>query len=51
MNYESELAYTQTTVTKVTIADEGWYTCLVRNDIGHRLASAYLRVVDREYKR
>lgn len=30
----------------VTHEDEGWYTCLATNDLGHTASSAYLRVVD-----
>lgn len=33
-------------LSNVTYEDEGWYTCLASNTLGHSYASAYLRVVD-----
>ncbi|XP_031617261.1 fibroblast growth factor receptor homolog 1-like isoform X2 [Contarinia nasturtii] len=30
----------------ITHADEGWYTCIAANSLGHTTASAYLHVVD-----
>lgn len=33
----------------VTYADEGWYTCIAANSLGHTVGSAYLRVVDRKH--
>jgi hypothetical protein len=30
----------------VTLADEGWYTCVAKNAFGMTFASAYLHVVD-----
>uniref|UniRef100_A0A182F986 receptor protein-tyrosine kinase n=1 Tax=Anopheles albimanus TaxID=7167 RepID=A0A182F986_ANOAL len=34
------------TLTNVTHADEGWYTCVAANSLGASYDSAYLRVVD-----
>lgn len=30
----------------VTYEDEGWYTCIASNSLGHSAAKAYLRVTD-----
>lgn len=33
-------------IRNVTYEDEGWYTCLAANSLGHSFASAYLKVVN-----
>lgn len=33
-------------IQNVTHKDEGWYTCIAANSLGHTLSSAYLKVVD-----
>uniref|UniRef100_A0A1A9X2U1 receptor protein-tyrosine kinase n=1 Tax=Glossina brevipalpis TaxID=37001 RepID=A0A1A9X2U1_9MUSC len=33
--------------TNVTHREEGWYTCVASNTLGHSLASAYMKVVDK----
>jgi hypothetical protein len=30
----------------VTLADEGWYSCLVGNNMGRAMTSAYISVVE-----
>lgn len=34
----------------VTEKDEGWYTCIAQNTLGETFSSAYLRVVESEYR-